>query len=59
MSEEEAQLIYRVLDTLSQKIGNVAPGRHQNFYAEYNEAWSILRREGAVSPQEPPEGQTQ
>jgi hypothetical protein len=47
LTPEEAQLVYRVLDTLSQKIGAVAPGAHHNFYSEYNEAWGILQRCGA------------
>ena len=48
MTADEAQLLYRVLDTLSQRIGDVAPAGHTDFYAEYNEAWAILKREGAT-----------
>lgn len=50
MSRLESDLILRVIETLSQRIGDVAPGAHKNFYAEYNEAFSILRRaDGWVS----------
>ena len=44
MTKQEAELIQKVIDTLSQRIGDVAPGKHTNFYADYNEASTILRK---------------
>lgn len=48
LPQDEAQLLFDVLETLSQQIGNVAPGAHEGFYADYDKAWGILRRYGAV-----------
>ena len=48
MTPEEAQLIHNVMDKLSEAIGHVAPGTYSDFYADYNEAWAILNREGAT-----------
>ena len=44
MTKDEADLLTRVLDTLSQRVGDVAPGAHTDFYAEYNEAFGICGR---------------
>lgn len=51
MDAQEAELIARVMDTLSQQIGNLAPGKHRNFYSEYDQAWRILRKYEQSAPQ--------
>ena len=48
MTPEEAQLLFRVLNKLGEGIGHIAPGSYGDFYAEFNEAFILLKSYGAI-----------